>query len=224
MKKVLSTKILTDQQKAMLDSDVSLSEYDAIKVAHVPFSIQGHIKNAIFTSKNAVSAVGQKEEMSPLPWERNRVRAFCVGDKTEAVLRSFGFNVIERAQNAQGLAQRIIAQYADQTFTFFCGNLKRKELPHLLKEHHIPLDEVVVYETFFNKQHLQNTYDALLFFSPSAVQSFTTFNEITDEQVYCIGPTTAEEAKKHTDNIHVAHRPTIEHTIKLLINNMSFRA
>ena len=212
MKNVLSTKILTESQKAILNTSVSLTAYDAIKVEPVTFSIKEPIKNAIFTSKNAVLPLQNFSSVIDT--------VFCVGDKTEASLRSYGFNVIEKAPNAQELAERIVTRYRDRAFTFFCGNLRRKELPDVLRQNDIALEEVIVYETFFNKQHFQDPYDALLFFSPSAIQSFTAFNVIDREEVYCIGPTTAEEAKKHTNNVRVAHRPTMESTLQLLKKNL----
>ena len=69
------------------------------------------------------------------------------------------------------------------------------------------------------KPKIENKSDAILFFSPSAVESYFKLNTIKDETCFCIGETTAETLeKKKVKNIIVAHRPTVEDVIEGCIN------
>jgi uroporphyrinogen-III synthase len=51
------------------------------------------------------------------------------------------------------------------------------------------------------KHKIEKTYHGILFFSPSAVQSFFSNNKISDQTIlFAIGNTTATEIKKYTNN------------------------
>ncbi len=63
------------------------------------------------------------------------------------------------------------------------------------------------------------TYDGVLFFSPSAVESFAQRNLFEETTVFCIGKTTEAEARKHTNNIITANRSTIENVIIQVIKH-----
>ena len=74
---------------------------------------------------------------------------------------------------------------------FFCGNLRRDELPTALKAADIPFEELVVYTTEELKKTVQaEQYDAICFFSPSGVKSFASANSFPPHVHYiAIGPT-----------------------------------
>ena len=57
-------------------------------------------------------------------------------------------------------------------------------------------------------------FDAVLFYSPSGVQSFIEDNETNESIAFCIGQTTANEAKKHFSKVEMSSMPTIESVIK----------
>ncbi len=210
MKSVLSTKKLVPTQRETLrNAGWSLVEYDAIKVAYLSFEISKNIENAIFTSQNAVRSFLENEDGS-----KNRIsRCFCVGEKTQKLLEENGLKVIKRAKNASNLAHFIIKEHQNNSFHFFCGNLKRDEIPSMLKTAKIDIFEVKVYETKLLLKHFDQNWDKILFFSPSAIKSFTAENQIGNSQVICIGETTASEAKKYTNNIILATETTIDSVI-----------
>jgi len=87
------------------------------------------------------------------------------------------------------------------------------EIPKTLQQENINFQEIEVYKTSLNPQGFSQEFDGILFFSPSAVQSFTAKNKLTGITAYCIGNTTALEAQKHTNNIIIATKPTIENVI-----------
>ena len=56
-----------------------------------------------------------------------------------------------------------------------------------------------------------------MFFSPSGVKSFSIKNKINNAIAFCIGETTANEAKKITQNIIIANKASIENVLVQVI-------
>lgn len=214
MIRILSTKKLQANQKQfLLNAGFSVVEADFIRVTYLPFQLQDISDNLIITSQNGVRALAEHPEVQDV----RRKPVFCVGTKTADLLDEHGFTVQEIADSAQELAEVIISGYADETFTFFSSTIRRNELPMALLEADVELNEIEVYETEPTQQKV-STFDGILFFSPSGVQSFLSVNEITTEMCFCIGKTTATELEKTTHNIVIANQPSVENTIIQAIN------
>ncbi|SCY18718.1 uroporphyrinogen-III synthase [Flavobacterium caeni] len=214
MTRVLSTKILKPNQKQfLLNAGFSVVEADFIRTTALPFQLHDVADNLILTSQNAVNALAEHPEVQDV----RRKPVFCVGHQTADLLDEFGFTVQEIADNAKELAEVIIKNYAADTFTFFAGNIRRNELPLALMESDVELNEIEVYETEPTPQKI-GKFDAVLFFSPSGVQSFLSVNTLTDEMCFCIGNTTASALEKITDSIVIANQPSVENTIIQTIN------
>lgn len=213
MPRVLSTKILeANQKELLLNAGFSFVEYDAIKIKlnELP---RLEAKNAIITSKNAVKAV----LANPVKIEN----CFCVGHKTEAFLEKHDFRVLETADYAADLAKIITEKYSGEDFIFFCGNNKREELPSILRENDIGFKEIEAYKTSLAPRKFEQEFDGIMFFSPSAVKSFVQKNNLKESMAFCIGSTTAAEAKKHTQNIIIANKPGIENVIAKVVSHFS---
>lgn len=206
MPTVLSTKKLAlNQKELLLNSGIGFTEYDSIAIEFVDIDLpEQKIENAIFTSKNSLRAIKSKN--------LDITRCFCVGSKTAAMAEQMGFQVVETAANARELAEIIIRTYPDKNFRFFCGNSRRDELPEMLQQQNIALEEIEVYQTNLNIQEFRSDYDGILFYSPSGVKSYTSKNTL-DSIAFCIGDTTASEAKKHTTRIVTPGTPGIENLI-----------
>ncbi len=203
---ILSTKKLsTSQKELLLNSGIGFVAYDAIKIELLKIDKLPDVQNAIFTSKNAVKSI--------LSSGTNISNCFCVGENTKKLLEEKGQKVIEIAQNASDLAKIIVKKYKNESFLFFCGNLRRNELPDLLKQYNMTLNEQIVYKTHPNSKKFDRSFEGILFFSPSGVQSFVSENNIDNSIAFCIGNTTASEAKKYTDKTIIANKPTVENVI-----------
>ncbi|UJH90011.1 uroporphyrinogen-III synthase [Antarcticibacterium sp. 1MA-6-2] len=211
MSTVLSTKKLTPSQKQLLlNSGLGFVEYDAIIIDILNFTAEINPgDNLIITSKNAVKALLKKKS----PDELTDVKFFCVGEKTSELLESRGFGISEMANYGVDLAHIIISNYSKSSFTYLCGSIRRDELPLILKDHQVDLKEVEVYSTSLNLQKFQQKFEAVLFFSPSGVESFCFSSELKNTTAICIGNTTASEAEKHTKSILIATKPTVENVI-----------
>lgn len=152
----------------------------------------------IFTSMNAADAViSQLNGIKPL-W-----RIFCLGNSTRKILtRYFGEALIAGiAHNAASLAETIIATGNTEKVAFFCGDQRRDELPLKLDSVEIEVEELVVYRTINLENLINQHYQAILFFSPSAVSSFFSRNMVgADTIFFAIGETTADEIKRYCEN------------------------
>ncbi|QLE01242.1 uroporphyrinogen-III synthase [Galbibacter sp. BG1] len=212
MIEILSTKKLTpDQKKLLQTADINCIDENFIEIKPITFESSVEIENAIFTSKNAVKSI--------LDHNITIKNCFCVGDKTEALLKENGFSVVEKAYQAKALAERIVENHSDKDFTLFCGNIRREELPKLLGKNQIKLEEIEVYKTKLTSKNMIRTFDGVLFFSPSAVESYAQRNLFEDTTVFCLGKTTEAAARKHTNNIITANRTTVENVLVQVIKH-----
>lgn len=215
MIRILSTKKLKSNQKQfLLNAGMAVVEVDFIGIQNKSFTFLNIYDNLIFTSGNAVAAVNNHPDVQ----EIRRKPSFCVGEKTADLLDESGFTVQERTNSATELAALIVSEYANESFTFFSGNQRLDELPNQLKSAEITFNEIEVYETTATPQSINGAVDGILFFSPSAVESFLLANKITNETCFCIGNTTAKALEKATDKLIIANQPSVENTIIQTIN------
>ena len=213
--RIISTKkLLPNQKQFLLNANFSVVEADFISTNFTSPPLEGLEEALIFTSQNAVNSVLEFENIHDL----KEKKVFCVGIKTKALLETNGFKVEAFAGYAEDLAEIISLVYANLSYTFFCGNLRRDVLPEKLKEANITFNEIEVYKTELTPQKITSKFDGILFFSPSGVESYCKENKITDEMCFCIGNTTAEALQNKTENIIIANQPSVENTIIQCIN------
>ena len=177
------------------------------------------IKNILFTSSNAVKAL--ELIMKQAHAELNGKNIFCLSGKTkDAVEKSFPHNSIHAAaRNAEELARVVEADGVTEVI-FICGNKRRDTLPEVLTAEGIQCTEVVVYDTEESPKKMDEDFDAILFFSPSAVSSFFRYNEVSDDTVcFAIGDTTAESLRENNiANIITSPYPQEDKIFETLIN------
>lgn len=203
---ILSTKKLTDLEKELvINAGIGYVEYNAIEIELLDIVMQREVQNAIFTSKNAVRVI----EKLALKIEH----CFCVGENTKKQLEDKGYTVKEVAKNALDLGQIISKKYQKEQFLFFCGNLRRNELPTILSENNIDFTEKIVYKTHIKPRKFDRIFEGVLLFSPSGVQSYVSENNLKESIAFCIGNTTANEARKYATNVIVANKPTVTNVI-----------
>ena len=208
---ILSTKKLSGEQKqALTDANFEVIDTDFIQTQNKSFELKDLNENLIFTSQNAVHSILSH----PKAEELKSKNVFCVGLKTKILLSESGFNVVAYTGYASDLAEIITLIYRSETFTFFSGNLRRDTLPQALKDAEVKFNEIQVYDTSLTPQKIKTAVDAILFFSPSGVESYLKDNTIKKETCFCIGETTADALHKITKNIIIADQPTVEDVIE----------
>jgi uroporphyrinogen-III synthase len=170
---------------------------------------------AVFTSGNAVEVVGE--------WAKDvkEWTIYCIGAATrQLVSRHFGEGAIaDTAESALALAQKIVDRRGAGDIFFFCGDLRREELPTTLREAGFRVNEVVVYQTKATPVVVKRSYEGIIFFSPSAVESFFSVNRVTDRTVFfAIGKTTAAAISGFSGNTTViAEQPDAAILIRQVI-------
>jgi uroporphyrinogen-III synthase len=156
----------------------------------------------IFTSMNAVEAVAAHVETAP-GWQ-----IYSIGNTTRKLIEEkWGADkIVATAENAQRLGERLIDDDVNEVI-FFCGNIRRDELPNKMRSEKRHVEEVVVYQTEETPTRLERDYDGILFFSPSAVHAFYSQNRpAKGTTLFAIGKTTEEAIRQHKSHkIVVAH-------------------
>lgn len=147
----------------------------------------------IFTSKKAVKAISPKLSELETP-----DHIFAVGAKTAEKLEELGLEVsFPEEYNVIALAE-MMKDLNFKKVVHFCGNLKAADLGKLLGES-VEVVSIEVYHTVLTHHKLDDLddFDAVVFMSPSAVESFSEQNSISEgQQVFCIGPTTEVAARE----------------------------
>jgi uroporphyrinogen-III synthase len=224
---ILSTRPVGETARAKaLEHDIIIEEKSFIETREtIDTSKSKKIKQllhqnlpVVFTSMNAVEAVGKMVS------EKNDWKIFCIGNSTRKLVKEiFGEkNIAGTADNASSLADSII-NASTKNIVFFSGDQRRDELPEKLKKNHIKVEEIEVYKTIETPEFISKSYDAILFFSPSAVQSFFSKNTINDNtQIFAIGSTTARAAEPYaTKPVIIAEKPGKENLVNLAIKHYS---
>lgn len=198
----------------MLNAGFRLVEADFVQIKFHKFNLVSYFDNLIFTSQNSVLSVLENENYPVL---KGKI-SFCVGVKTRQLLEENGFQVEKSFDYAEELVEYLLKYHSNNKFTFFSGELRRDTIPNAFQKNNIIFEEIQVYQTLITPHKMISQVDGILFFSPSAVQSFLKENTITNEICFCIGTTTFVEIKKNTNNIVIAKQPTIENVIIQCIN------
>ena len=170
----------------------------------------------VFTSMNAVEAVATWQNEEQPDWN-----IYCIGTTTnKLVAEYFGeHSIAGTANSAAELAELIVADRFIDKVIFFCGDQRRDELPEILQQNNIEVNEIVVYQTIALPHKITGTYHGILFFSPSAVESFFSNNKISAQTIlFAIGNTTATTIKKFTNNkIIISDAPGKENLVQKMM-------
>jgi uroporphyrinogen-III synthase len=181
--------------------------------------LSGKNITAVFTSSNAVNAVG-KIAKNQTTW-----KIFCIEPATKKTVQHVFSNspISGAAKDAAELSEKIIEDKSVKQIVFFCGNQRRDWLPSQLKKNGIDVEELIVYKTIEKPQTVSKKYDGILFFSPSGVKSFFVKNHLKEEtKIFAIGKTTAHEVKSFSNNtIVISEIPDTEKLIGDVIKYFS---
>ncbi|MEO5681866.1 MAG: uroporphyrinogen-III synthase [Chitinophagaceae bacterium] len=210
-------------EAAMQGIDINVDvfiETEAIQSIEVQQEIeQALLQSAtvVFTSMNAVEAVAAYANEELPDWN-----IYCIGNTTrQLVINYFGdHSIAGTGDNAIELAELIAEEAFTDEVIFFCGDQRRDELPENLRNNGIEVTEIMVYHTIATAHPIKRQYNGILFFSPSAVDSFF-FKNKTDKQtmLFAIGNTTAAAIKKHTAaSVIVSDTPGKENVVAKAIN------
>ncbi|WP_299523520.1 hydroxymethylbilane synthase [Winogradskyella sp.] len=211
---IYSTKKLTDNQLLLFHNEVVAESNDAIKISLNRLSksiIRNEIEHVIITSKNAVEAL--LTNFSALELQFKNI--YCVGRRTKRMIENRIGKVTHTEANAKKLAQYLVENLEKKEVTYFCSDLRLDDLPNILSEHNIVVNEIEAYQTKFDADKVEGSIDGVMFYSPSTIESFLKQNK-ANGIAFCIGETTAKAAKQHFKEVRVAKVPTVESVIELV--------
>ncbi len=222
---ILCTRPLNERlvQEALQESisidEISFIETEAVQSIEVQQEIeQAATKSTtiVFTSMNAVEAVADYLDGQPVEW-----KIYCIGTTTNLLVKKyFGEHQLAGiANSAAELAELIAGNIMIDEVTFFCGDQRRDELPEILRSYNIDVTEIIVYQTIAVSHTINKVYHGILFFSPSAAESFFRKNQLSDTTIlFAIGNTTAAEIKKYSSNkIIISDQPGKENLVTKMV-------
>ena len=211
---VYSTKSLTEDQRLLFHEKVKSESTDVVKISlnriHPRF-LKQEIQNVVITSKNAVESLTTNYSAIELQFKN----IYCVGRRTKRLVENKIGKVTHTENNAKKLAEYLVEYMEGTEVTYFCSDIRLDALPTILSENNLKVNEIEAYQTKYDGVKVNDSIEAVMFYSPSTVESFTQKNN-KEVIAFCIGETTAAEAKKHFSDVRVAKVPTVESVIELV--------
>ncbi len=223
--KLLSTKQLKASVVDLLSANgIILKHQDFISTQIIvnedlAQEINKSTEQVIFTSKHAVSALLENIEAFELTFFAKKI--FCIAGETKKYADSIpNCEIVGVAANASELANLIAKQTSHKTITYFCGNKRLDTIHTELSKNNFNVNEICLYNTEYNTEKIVSSYEGVFFFSPSAADAFFMINKLkADIPCFCIGETTMNAVKKHTNNpILGAKIPSQESVAELALN------
>lgn len=211
---IYSTKKLSEIQKKLLPTSMEVLDSDFIKIRFNRIAlkvVKDEIENVIITSKNGVESILNSFTKDEL----NFKNIYCVGRRTKKLIEQKIGKVTFQARNASKLAEYLSNELQGKEVTYFCSDLRLDTLPTVLAENEITVHEIEAYKTMYSPVIVKEYVNGVLFYSPSTVESYMQENS-ADKIAFCIGESTAKEARKHFDNVQVANLPTVESVIEMV--------
>lgn len=214
MRHLLSTKVLSDAEIRLLEgAGWQVDHYDAITIEFLTTAVAPVDHLLIFSSRNAVVGFFNSFSKQNL----SACRCLCVGNGAAGMLIEKGMTVLETFPTATELAGSLANKYPGNSFVYYCGNMRLDLIPDTLNDLGLSWQEATVYRTLLNPKKWDRLYDAVLFFSPSAVQSYVALNLMGTATGYCIGKTTAEALEKYTNRVLCPKTPDRKSLMDLLL-------
>ena len=228
---ILCTKILKPYiTQQLVDNDFNVLEHDFIKIdpinnADFFTTVNEHPPHFIFTSKNAVRCFVNEVSANKLKIKKNSI--FCsLSGETQTALLEDGFKPSIIADNAADLAMKIIKEGKIKAAIFLCGDKRKDELPYLLKEASITVKELILYKNILQPKKIKEPFQAILFLSPSALQSFFEQNDLPKTVAcFCIGYSTANALKAYKINnkVIISNYPSQQNMIDTVLDYFNIK-
>ena len=218
---IVSTRRLTsgivDELKA---KGWMFTDHDFIsKLIHVPADLQAQAirKHVVLTSITGVKAF--LEITTQLQLDSDHYQVYCLSRGTREYASASGLDIKSSAPNASALAEEILKDVEVKAVTHVSSNLRRDELSDKLIKAGVAVHDVIAYRTEFTPIVIDHSYDAIIFFSPSAVDSFLSLNGLQQVPCFCLGKTTAVYAKQEGyQHTYIPEAPAEDILLKTIIN------
>ncbi|MDG2371991.1 MAG: uroporphyrinogen-III synthase [Flavobacteriaceae bacterium] len=213
MIQILSTKKLNKKTRlAFGENGIHAIEAPMIKTALIDFQWPKIEDGIIITSSTALKSILKHKQFRTII----NLPFFCVGPITKNKLIKLGLKVVLCENSAKELSYKLVEHYSDKAFNYFCGKQRLDIIENLMITNNISISFSEVYETKEKSKKVEDNFEGVLFFSPSAVKSFALNNSFNSKKYFSWGNTTANEIAKHTNNYFISKKPEIKSLILLI--------
>ncbi len=223
MIKILSTKKISENFKKIYKENFKFFSYDFLEISFLEQkNLENIFKNSenifIFTSQYAIKSILENKNLKEKIL-KNKLKAYAIEWKTSDLVKKAWFEILETWKNSLDLVEKI--------------NTKNFKLIHLTTENHlkdmqvflekkwIKLKTINVYEKKLSPKKIDFEFEAILFFSPSAIESFFKNNIINENIiVFCIWKITKKYflEKKLKNKIIITEKHSEEDLLKTMQN------
>ena len=184
-----------------LKIDIDLKSYDAL----------------IFTSKSAIFAL----EDNKLDWKN--IPSYLIAPATSKVAELLGANIVFTGSSGHGndFAQELLPHLKDKKTLYVRAKKTVSNLPNILRENSIDVDELISYETVCNKNlkdiELEDN-STTIFTSPSSIECFfKKFSWNSSFKAIVIGKTTATYLPKEIKNYKISSSTNVKECVALAL-------
>lgn len=213
---VLFSRELTENQLNKLIFPIDSFAFITIKYLDFYLPPPSTSHRLIFTSKNAVEAVLSQHKIATTQ------PIYAVGEKTkQKALQYAAFQNIktpDTQENTEALI-KLLEKEKSNNFLYFCGKKRLPYLEQYFNQKKKQYKAIEVYDTLLSPPSGLNTanYQWLCFCSPTAVASYLKkYTILPFHKMLCIGKTTAAILQKHTANVTVAPKASVESMLNYL--------
>jgi uroporphyrinogen-III synthase len=205
------------KSKGIFIDDKDLLQIDLLDTPTLAQQIANNTLPLVFTSQYAVQAVHQLIQKHALTMATKQ--AYCIAGKTETLAREAGFELLDTANDANHLAQQLALAQSTKHLLHLSANIRLDGWKTFLQTHQIEVDTLEVYHKNVHPRQLQAD-DGVLFFSPSQVDAFWSFNSLEPTTpAFCIGQTTATHvAGLYHKNIQIASQANEQALLNTVYN------
>ena len=210
--KVLSTKKLGVKQELLIGN------FNLKQASFIDITIDKNINDIptseyyLISSKNSVFSLIENNLVQGL----QESKVICIGNNTRNILQQNGINPIICANDSDDLIKEIGNYSSIKSLCYLSGNLFRNELIDSLISLGMNVEIRIMYNTYLLNRKCDSKFDAVMFFSPSAVKSYIKGGNSNSVIAFCIGKTSAIEARKYFENVFYPTIAKVENVIKLL--------
>ncbi len=216
-RKLDATLVSEAKSKGIFIDDKDLLQITLLDTPALAQQLANNTLPLVFTSQYAVQAVTQLIQKHALTLASTQ--AFCIAGKTETLARQAGFELLDTATDANNLAHKLASSQTHKSLLHLSANIRLDGWKTFLQTHQIEVDTLEVYHKNVHPRQLQAD-DGVLFFSPSQVDAFWSFNSLEPTTpAFCIGQTTAAHvAGLYHKNIQIAPQANEQELLNTVYN------
>lgn len=189
---------------------------EVFKVQSLKFEVDLKLYDAlVFTSKSAIYAL----EENKIDWKN--IPSYLIAEATSKIAKDLGANIVYTGKSGHGndFANELIHLLKDKKVLYVKAKKTVSNLPNILRENQIDIDELISYETVCNRSLKEVDLEegsTIIFTSPSSVECFfKKFSWNSSFKAIVIGKTTAFYLPKEIKNYKITQTTNVKECVSL---------